>query len=354
MEEREIKFFKNIGDFYRGIDNKAIDVSINSPFQYEMWQKCLYKEHITQHSKIPYIGVHVIRCGMTVLGGHFFVKTTGRSKGVFFIGSGGETDYHDLVYFSENVESEDIQFLIDSIAKKFSVTSFSFLQIRKESPLSKWAELNGIEPYKDNECASITLSGSYDEYFKSLSKSVRQNIRTANNRVKKDEHSTAFAIYEEQVIPTGLKLELLTLYEKRRIIKTKKEGNDGLKNWFFERVRAYRKKKYNIISEVMGYAKGTFLGVYKIDNIVAAYCFGLKKNNDELCIMQVSINDDFDRYSPGMLLLTNVFQTILDDNRSILFDLTNGNERYKFSLGAVSSYTNYYRFEINKGATLMR
>lgn len=346
--EYMIKYFDEISDFYNSITIKAEDIELNSPFQYETWQSLLYFEHITYHKNIPYVGVQVYKNNLLMIGAHFFLKLTGRRRGFFILGSGGETDYHDFIYFNDSVSIDDIQFLIENIYQKYSLPIFTFLQIRDNSPLSLWAKDKGINPYHRNECAQVKLTGSYEEYLKSLKKSVRQNIRTANNRIQKDSRVVDFVVYEEKSIPIELKKELLNLYETRRTIKNKREGNRGVKFWFYEKLRIYRKRKYNIIEKAMSCSEKTFLSVYKIDGLVAAYCFGLKDNSSTICIMQVAINDKFERYSPGMLLLTNVFKISLKDKKEIIFDLTNGNETYKFSLGAKSKWTNYYKFNLLK------
>lgn len=357
MSNREIKFFKNIKDFYdeieyKNLKSRDIEIPLNSPFQYEIWQKLLYKEHTIIHPKTPYIGVLVMKNDIPILGGNFFLKLRGRRRGLFFLGSGGETDYHDLIYFSDSIKDEDIQFLVTSIAEKFSISSFSFLQIQKNSPLSEWTKSVGIDAYKTTECACINLCKSYNEYFKSLNKHVRQNIRTANNRTIKDNCKINFTIYEDQVIPEELKSKLLYLYENRRTIKNKKLKKSGFKYLVYEKIRIHRKKKYNIISEIMDSNYGTFLGIYKINNTIAAYCFGLKKKTGDISIMQVSINNIFEKYSPGMLLLSSIFHTLLDDGKNLLFDLTSGNEKYKFSLGAFSHFTDNFKFTYDKGKIL--
>ena len=338
MKEYDIKFYDTLYDFYEIVKNKAESISLNSPFQYRVWQELLYKEHLAFKKRNPYVGVVMFRKNELCLAGNFFIKTSGRKKGVFFLGSGGETDYFDLIYLNEVIEENDIQSFLQAIYRNYR--EIHIFQIRDSSPLSKWAN-NNVSLIRKNECACISFVGTYEEYFKSLKNSVRQNIRTANNRLVKDEHKKSIKIYDRKNIPEDLIIELSELYEKRRVKKNTKENYRGIKHWILENVRTYRKKKFNIISEAMKMGE-SWLAVLKIDIKVAAYCFGLKDNDGKLYIMQVAINDDYRRYSPGMILLTDAFEELLSNRNKLLFDLTNGNESYKFSLGAETHYTYYY------------
>lgn len=348
MSSLQVIFYDGIEEFYTAVSGVSEDTSLNTPFQYEDWQKKLFAEHIALKSKVPYLGAILYQGNIPILGGHFFVKRSGKRRGIFLLGSGGETDYYDLVYFSTQASEDYIDFFLNQVAEKSKCQDFTFMQIPNESLLSKWAKRLSIEPYYVNECAWVNLQGTFEEYLASLSKSVRQNIRTANNRLTKDKHIATLDIYDETDLPSDKITEIINLYESRR--KAKNEIR-SVKIWLREQLRKHNKKKYNIIAEAMKDMKGKFLAVYNIDSEIAAYCFGLKnKNGLSICIMQVAINDDYNKYSPGILLLVEVFKKIMEqkDGQNFLFDLTNGNEKYKYSLGAVSHYTNYYKFCLNK------
>ncbi len=348
MSELQVRFYENIEDFYTAISGISEDVTLNTPFQYEDWQRQLFAEHRAIRSRIPYIGAILYRGNNPILGGHFFVKKSGKRKGIFLLGSGGETDYYDLIYFSPEASEEYIEIFLDQVAQKNNCSDFTFMQIPDESLLSNWAKQRCIEPYYVNECAWVRLQDSFEEHLASLSKSVRQNIRTANNRLTKDEHITTLDIYDETELPFDKIKDILDLYESRR---KKKNETRTVKTWIREQLREHNKRKYHIISEAMKNMEGKFLAVYNIDSQIAAYCFGLKNRTGlSVCIMQVAINDDYNKYSPGMLLLVEVFKKIMEqkEGQNFLFDLTNGNEKYKYSLGAVSHYTNYYKFGLNK------
>lgn len=346
MCEMQIVFYDTIENFYKAIPYGFEDDSLNTPFQYAEWQKNLYAEHMNLKKRTRYMGTILFQGNKAILGGHFFIKRSGKHRGVFLLGCGGETDYYDLIYFAKNASEEHIDYLLREIVRKTKCSNFTLTQIPDESLLSKWSKKNKVEPYFINECAWINVQGGYENHLASLSKSVRQNLRTANNRLHTDKHEATLNIFDELVVPAQVIAEVLSLYESRR--KTKNNtGTLQVKTWVREHIRKWNKRKYNIIAEAIKDMSGKYLAVYKIDGVLAAYCFGLKDRTDTgMCIMQVAINDDYGKYSPGMLMLTEIFKDVMSKMHGdeFLFDLTNGNEKYKFSLGAVPHYTNYYKF----------
>ena len=83
--------------------------------------------------------------------------------------------------------------------------------------------------------------------------------------------------------------------------------------------------------------------VYRINGNLAAYCYGLKYKNNNICILQVAYNEELGKYSPGIIMLCDFIKWLYDNyitssNRELVLDLTVGNERYKYDLGGVSHY----------------
>ncbi|MDE0564900.1 hypothetical protein, partial [Exiguobacterium sp. B2(2022)] len=148
-----------------------------------------------------------------------FIKTKGKKRGIFILGSGTETDYLDFIY-RDDVNLENIDIFIKTILMDFSVNQFHFNLISDKSILSEYLETNdNAEEYIMNECASIKLSGTYESYWLSLKKNVRQNLRTAENRLKKDSLQYKFEMLDGQKLDFHTATRLQKLYESRRLIK---------------------------------------------------------------------------------------------------------------------------------------
>lgn len=335
-----IKWYSKISDYYKIVNGIDCTIDLNSPFQYKNWQTLLYREFIAQKKSGKYIGVILYYKLKPVVGGHFFSKTTGNRTGVFFLGTGGETDYNDLCYFRANVSNEEISMLIEELLLHAKQRVLNISQVQHESPLFLWANNNAIH-IKNNTCAKIILKTSFDDYMKSLSKSTRQNIRTAKNRLISDKKEFQIVCFNNQDVSPILADSLLTVYEQRRIIKNKKRT---LKQVILEIYRKYLKKRYNILREAIIHLDNKYLAVIYIDNKIAAYLFGLKDCSGLICIMQVAINDEYKRYSPGMLLITKVVEELISAGNIRCLDLTNGDEKYKFDLGAEAHLTEYFTY----------
>jgi hypothetical protein len=337
-EGLRISFYSTIEEFYSDIQENQKNGMNLSPFQFQNWQELLYLEHIKQHRGGKYLSAILWEKNNPLVGGHFFYKNRGRRKGLFLLGTGTDTDYNDLIFFSNNTTLELIDKLICSTLDKTKQDTFIISQIPQNSMLIKWAEWVNAKHEKSNPCAQIFLKNNYDEYLKSLSKSTRQNLRTASNRLKSDNKKYSISWFNNP-LKTEEAIELQSLYEKRRVIKN---SNKSFQSILKEKVRLYQKGKFNLAKEAMVSIDNIYCGVIRIDGDLAAYFFGLKDELNRICVMQVAVNDDFARYSPGMLLISNTIEKLIQQGEIKCFDLTNGDEKYKFSLGAEPHSTEYY------------
>ena len=57
MEKYSSYFYDNIDDFYSFVSGKDYSTEANTPFQYEQWQRLLYREHKALRFGTPYLGV---------------------------------------------------------------------------------------------------------------------------------------------------------------------------------------------------------------------------------------------------------------------------------------------------------
>ena len=345
--EFTVRTYNDIKSFYTAIPSNLYNGIFNSPFQFKEWQELLYQEFLAQKKPGKYIGGILFLDEEPVLGGHFFKKTTGRTKGLFLLGSGGDTDYNDLIWFKNFISTDSINFFINRMLESTSQDKIWISQVLKESHLSDWAVEYGADHIKSNTCAQIWLNNSFDEYWNCLKKSVRQNIRTAQNRIKTDNKSFEIITMEDDNIPEEIIQKFHSIYEKRRI---KKNGKLGIKQSIYEFNRKRLKKMFDLSMEAMRHVHNFLSAYILIDGIIAGYFYGVKDNRGKVCLMHVSVDDEFSRYSPGMILLSKTIEMEIDKKSITCFDLTNGDEGYKFSLGAVPHSTEYYCYT-RKGIT---
>lgn len=336
-----IKTYNNIKTFYNEIPEVLHNGISNSPFQFREWQELLYQEFLLQKKPGRYISGILFIDGQPILGGHFFDKHTGRRRGLFLLGSGSDTDYNDLIWFCDTVSIELINCFIHHMLDVSNQDKFWISQILKESYLCSWAIEYGAKHIKSNPCVQILINKSYDEYWKQLKKSVRQNIRTAQNRIKKDNKIFKIVTLEDDFISEEIIQKYHYIYENRRI---KKNGKLNIKGRIYEINRKRLKAKFDLSMEAMRRIQNILSAYILIDGIMAGYFYGLKDNNGKVCLMHVAVNDEFSKYSPGMILLSKSLESIFKKKSIKCFDLTNGDEKYKFSLGGVLHSTEYYCF----------
>lgn len=224
----------------------------------------------------------------------------------------------------------DIQSLKNSIVLlKSQIGSFGLARIDERSPLATFAPDN----CKTTANVAISLGDSFDEYFKSLSSSVRQNVRTAYNRLSKD----GYMFDCKAFIGGGNHLpvtEIIDLYCNRH------QGRYGvstssLKRWFL--------KHQNFATRFYRYSPNALSFYLTIDGRPAAFLSGLF-TKERLIVPRLSINEEFRRYSPGMILVCETIKYLINSTSIRILDLNQGEEEYKYKLGGQLHLS--YRFNI--------
>lgn len=179
---------------------------------------------------------------------------------------------------------------------------------------------------------AIYFGESYDEYFKKLSSSVRQNIRTAYNRLAKDGNCLNVKIFiGKSKIPIN---EIIWLYCRRHRDRYGVETS-FIKRWFL--------KHQSFATRFYRYADNAITVYMTINDIPAAFLSGLY-NNNRMIVPRLSINNDFKRYSPGMILVCETIKKLISDTKIRVLDLSLGEEPYKYQLGGVLHHA--YRFNL--------
>lgn len=243
-------------------------------------------------------------------------------KTVRLLGHGTNAGYLDYIY----KESRYVEELHNYIKNKYVGYKFDYIFIKEKSPLVKLMHVS--ETFNNY---AIYLS-KYEEYFNSLSKSTRQNIRTAYNRMNTDNYIFSLEIYdgnsridEEQLI------KINELYHKR-----KADWNGGVAT--SEQMRK-RYLKRDVIFKGARKLDNPVIAVLNINNNIAAFFVGFSYTNG-ICIPRLAIDTDYGRYSPGMILINEYLKKVSDiPNTGFTFDLCRGDEKYKSSLGGKKSIT---------------
>lgn len=287
-----------------------------SPFQSPEAMKIIYYHfwpYYIKNFSIPLIIIAYDEKNKPCIGGMFIYSL--REKNISIIGN--ETGYNvcGLTYSDRKY----IRPYLDMLIKKYR--EVKWFKIYPNDPLLSYAD-TPLLPYNG---ARIIINSHYENYFCSLSKSVRQNIRTAYNRINSDNKSFEFISLDNLGYKQNID-NFLYLSKKRHLERYKKKTS-FFKNYFLKYLNfatlLYKKVPYSL----------SFL--LKINGKPAAMMNGLLKNNHYI-IPRLAIDSDFKRYSPGIILVNEAIKYLLSNYnyKSLNFDLSFGIEKYKFDMGA--------------------
>lgn len=244
-------------------------------------------------------------------------------------------DYYDIIYDKNESDEKLLEAVV--AVKQFINSKVWFNRVNENSKLYALLKNQNIEIINTVECAKIDIPDDYDTYYCSLSKSTRQNIRTAYNRLNKDFEN----INLELKITYG-KLEK-SLINKLKVLylKRKQTKNKGL----MSKIKCIVKRFYEPISKSCGSLDDSFTAVLYVNGQIASFMQGVSnknKNNGTIIIPRLVLNDKFSWYSTGILLINETIKNLIENTKIHCLDLAIGNEKYKFVMGGISHYN--YKF----------
>lgn len=258
--------------------------------------------------------------------GFFYVTKSKKGNIITFAHLLGPSDYYDVLH-TLTVTSEQLRYMLQQIEKDYKAIASKFIHIKASSLIYQAIEgLPGVE-LSSLDCVAIKLPDTYEIYFQNLSKSVRQNIRTAYNRASKNKVSFQLEVFTKEDRDQINWEHLKELYQKRNHLrKQKMYWKSAL---YYQLDYLFGKEKDLFDYEATKETDFT-LAVLKMNEEIATYFFGFQTNNN-LEINRVVINDYFKFYSPGLILFNEFIQQNIQ--HLDLIDLTVGDEKYKFDLG---------------------
>lgn len=239
------------------------------------------------------------------------------------------TGYLDFIY-SMNLSEEDFDETFDLLRKVLGKRTLVLNKINQSSLLGKYLANN--YPVEVGKCVNISLPKSIDEYYSSLSKHVRQNIRTAKNRLERENIKWSIEVINGKKLKQKDYSRLMDVYIKRE--EERNQSSVG-------KVVAFIQKNMNPITIYLKRGKNNFTAILRFDGEVVAFLSGiLTSNGKTLVIPRLAINSDFSVYSPGILLIFETISYCIEEIKIINFDLSRGEEKYKYSMGG-KEHLNY-------------
>lgn len=261
-------------------------------------------------------------------------KWFGRKKGIYIWGDGSYSDYLSAIY-SVNATSEEFSAIIERIKFDYQKMPIFFNDIREFTRFSNYLTEKAIRVIKQDVSVQVEMTLLREEYEKSLSKSVRQNIRTAKNRMMKAGLDYRIEICgkidDESLIEKLTEIHIARMAQKNT---NKVDLVHAMSSYVRIKYRTNREQNNNIISESMKVMDNSCLVICYLNNDIAGYLYGLI-DRDTIRIMQNCVKEDYKFYSP---MFRGAYDFILmqyDNDDIKIVDFTRGNEQYKYNLGGV-------------------
>ena len=237
---------------------------------------------------------------------------------------------YDFIY-SRDMTVEKMQQCMDFILHSLQLNKLALNNVPENSVLYQAVAQSQAfcDGYRistgSNDNVAIDTENDYDLWHSKLSKSTRQNIRTAYNRMNTDGVQLRVEILRGEKIKRKNLDQLIDLYCKRHEERYEVTTSAGKKLYL---------KYLDFSTACLRSYPDNFCAMVYMDNQLAAFMSGLvEKQGTSVVIPRLSIEDRFSRYSPGVVLINETVKWLTSDTGIRFLDLSKGAEGYKISMG---------------------
>lgn len=274
-------------------------------------------------------------------------KNLGAARGIYFIGRQAYTDYLNFIY--DTFYPDALQTLISYVSKNCHQRKFVLERMLESSASYQYLS----NTYKINKipvnCAALFLPETFEEYKKLLSKSTRQNIRTAVNRANKN----GILLTHEFVLDEDLdtKEQIIRLNEQRL---KKKNASSRKEMSFAGRVYCFfssiLRRIFSATHDVVRTSKNTFCFLVNDGDRLVSFFWGIRNDYlHEYYVILAGVDKEYEWYSPNIShLYLYIEEYYQEERRDIkVFDFTRGAEGYKKTIGCKERPVSGVVFENN-------
>lgn len=236
---------------------------------------------------------------------------------VYFRGHFTVADQLDFIYADWSYD--DFMFLMDYITEQLGRASFFLDRVSEKTVTCQYLkQYFANKKIEEHECFAIPVPKDYDEWRRSLSRSMRQNLSTHRNRMKRDNVDCSFRFICGEKLDRSLCRRMMWVYADRFLVK------NGFRCGPF-RVLVIRALQAFLLRDQMtrwmNRAGGNFHAVLNINGEVAAFASGLICRDKRLLISRLAILTKYARYSPGHTLISATMRYVIEQNRTGALDI---------------------------------
>ena len=242
----------------------------------------------------------------------------------------------DLLYKS-TFSYDDFKEILEQLRTLYKGYTLHLDRISQYSLTYEYLTSLGIEPKEPSTCVKIDFD-TYDNWFGSLSKSCKQNIRTAYNRINRENKKLDIVTAIGELPSSKMVSDNIDLLSKRTIEHNKKSAR-------LLPLMKILKGKEALTKALMTSKRFIGANVY-LDGRVIAICNGLIANDGRAIITRLSVDTIYGVYCPGGLIINELIKAVIASEKPInSIDLSRGNEKYKYTYGGQEHYN--YEFFVN-------
>ena len=277
--------------------------------------------------------------GETLLIAPLYIRRGMRQKTIYLFGDFVATSYLDMIY-GPDLSLENFKGAMKKISEDLRWPVFCFNKINERSRLNDfirtaYGDSLHIHP---KPCVEIPFSEDYDAYFQGLRPSTRHSVRKAHRRIERAGLELRIEISQDGPVDKELLDKMMNLYNKR--------AAERIKNPLLSVPLGIAKKKINPMTLALGSLKHAFGSILYLDDKMAAICAGFHRR-ERIVLFYLGIDSDFGFYSPGGLLITETLKKLSSQGRFDVFDLTRGDEPYKFVYGGKATVNDDFIFKVS-------
>jgi CelD/BcsL family acetyltransferase involved in cellulose biosynthesis len=207
-------------------------------------------------------------------------------------------------------------------------------RLQEQSPMVSEAPAELLLSLQTNTYVSIAVDKDWNEHFGKLHRNVRQSMRTAYNRMKRDGKQFKLEIFDAaRPIDRIMWKKIMKLYFERMFTHYKQNKIRSLFGrlyWHFN----YFYIKHDTLS--LHHLANGFHAVLMEGERPMAFLSGMMTHDGHtITVPRLAIDDNYRFYSPGYVLLAETLNYLGTNTGVHELDLSRGEEKYKFDLGGI-------------------
>ena len=253
------------------------------------------------------------------------------------------TAANDLDFIHQGWSYEEFRFMMDGIRNHISNAYFFIDRIYEKSVTCTHLKKYMAKAHP-NICVYISVPQSYEDWYLTLSKSVRANTIKYKNRMQKDVVQWTAHYITGKPVDKQTSKKMMRILSQRLLVKN--HFHLGIFSSLAARFIQAALERDQLTKWLKIAPENIHVLLY-MNNELAAFISGLVCRGGQISLSQIAMDARFARYQPGGLLFSCLIKYLTEqkNNGGIAvnrLELGGGNAPYKYQFGGQTQY--YYTF----------